>query len=86
MLTTHMCACVLNIGMAYVCVVAGTNLFDASETAAAVAEDAALLPAVRTATPGGAGLRQALRARGVQVPLKHLMKGLQLGKGGSTPM
>ena len=69
-----------------VCVVAGTNLFDASETAAAVAEDAASLPAVRTATPGGAGLRQALRARGVQVPLKHRMKGLQLGRGRSTPM
>ena len=49
-------------------VAAGTNLFDASETAAAIAEDAAGLPPVRAATPGGAGLRQALRARGVQVP------------------
>lgn len=63
---------------AYVCAAAGTNLFDASETAAAVAEDAAALPAVRAATPGGAGLRQALRSRGVQVPLAHHMDGLRV--------
>jgi hypothetical protein len=45
---------------------AGTNLFDADETAAAVAEDAAVLPRVAAAAPGGAGLRQALQQRGVQ--------------------
>ena len=45
---------------------AGTNLFDADETAAAVAEDAAALPRVAAATPGGAGLRQTLQKRGVQ--------------------
>jgi len=44
---------------------AGTNLFDADETAAAVAQDAAVLPRVAAATPGGAGLRQALQERGV---------------------
>jgi len=31
-----------------------------------VAEDAAVLPRVAAATPGGAGLRQALQERGVQ--------------------
>lgn len=75
-------ACVPDLPMVHVCVAPGTNLFDASETAAAVAEDAAALPPVRAATPGGAGLRQALRARGVQVRIHVSRMHFQQGIGG----